>query len=187
MRRRSTRSSVAVLLAVAVGLACGSAGVSAQTSAATAAERLSGTWRVNKSLSSKNDDIVAVAPGQNYMGITLLAQVRQVMRAFAEIPAELKIVATSADVTLSGGPSGDKYLVNNRAEPIILGRATAQSRTSWERNGVRQLIDVAKGELIYRRTWQVSNDGKQLTVTITQDSGTGREDFKTIKTVYDRQ
>ena len=135
MRRRSTRSSVTVSLALAVGLAYSSTVVSAQTSAATPAERLSGTWLVNKSLSSKIDNIAAVPPGQNFMSSTLLAQVREVMRVFAEVTPELQIVATAADITLSGGSFGDKYLVNNKSEPTILGRATTSSKTTWNATG----------------------------------------------------
>ena len=200
MRARSMTGGLAVVLSVA-WIAGGRAAASPQTADAAPA-KMSGIWKLNKDLEKPGDpssggDPAAGAgqgggPGGRY-GDRLggggrlggfggrerhpgdsqqMLQMRALMRDTSEAPAQLVIVATPTDVTLTDDEGHvRKFVANDKKQKLDIGTAVVDARARWD--GGSFTTELSLGSLKVTTTYQVTVEGHQMVVT-SQSQGGGR-------------
>ncbi|MFI5179589.1 MAG: hypothetical protein ACHQO8_13545, partial [Vicinamibacterales bacterium] len=119
-----------------------------------------------------------------------MLEARAVMRELTQAPAVLNVDA-SADAVSFTSDDGTvrKFAVTGKKETVDFGTAKVDVTTRW--NGAQLSQDLAVGQLKVTRTFQLTDEGHQLIVTVTpQTGGRGANGqgaaAAPIKAIYDR-
>jgi hypothetical protein len=100
------------------------------------------------------------------------------------LPQVLNIVVSGATVTMtSEDGTTRKFSANGKKEKVNLTTAMVDTVTQWNQGALVQ--EMSSGDLKLKRSWQATEEGNRLVVTVTTERGK-RSDPTTIKLVYDK-
>ena len=119
-----------------------------------------------------------------------MLEARAILREMTQAPAVLNVVASAETVSFtSDDGTVRKFAITGKKETVDFGTAKVDVTTRW--NGAQLAQDITVGQLKLSRTFQVTDEGHQLIVTVTTPSGGGRGaggagGGAPIKAIYDR-
>ncbi len=118
-----------------------------------------------------------------------MLEARAVLREMTDAPQVLNVVATTETVSFTTDDGTvRKFDINEKKEKVDLGTAKVDATTKWD--GGRLSQEIAIGQVKIDRTFQVTDEGNQLIVTVTTQgsrNGGGQGGGAPIKAIYDRQ
>jgi hypothetical protein len=117
---------------------------------------------------------------------TQMLQTRAVMREMTQAPVELVVIATPASLeTTDDQGTVRKFTTNGKKETVDLGTAKVEVTSSWAAGILTQRIEAARLKVM--RTYQVTDQGDHLIVTVTmQGGGRGQQNATPVKQIFDR-
>jgi hypothetical protein len=120
------------------------------------------------------------------MSESQMLQMRAVMREVTQPPAELTVVSTPEMFeTTDDQGAVRKFATSGKKETIDLGTAKMDVTSTWDAGILNQQIQA--GQLKVTRTYQVTDQGNQLIVTVTtQGGGRTQQGAAPIKQIFDR-
>jgi hypothetical protein len=203
-------------IAIAGALASASALALAQKSTpAQVAEKLSGTWKINRELSpsigrGRGGVAAAAVPtlvrasfqrrgGGGNVNDASSAQdltpeqiaARNAVRQLQQLPETLKIVATTDQVTFTEPRGVSSFPANNKSVKIDLGDTKVDVKTRWDKETLRQEFSAYQQKLT--RTWSVDENGRLMlnllveSMVVNNNGGTPTWTQQTAVAVFDRQ
>lgn len=204
IRMRTSFVAVALLLAAHPGTA-----VSQSPTPADLAAKLTGRWKLNTALSQPFPGVgegrrgggpaFALAgalpqrggrggTGSGEPGVeapfvtTEEAAAQTALAAIQQLPSELTIEATAADMKLTEARGDSFFKIDGKNTTIQVPGATMKVKSKWERAALRQEFSTALRSLV--RSWSVNADGR---LVVTQRAQSARFVSKDVQTVFDRQ
>ena len=118
-----------------------------------------------------------------------MLEARAVLREMTDAPQVLNVVATTETVSFTTDDGTvRKFNINEKKETVDLGTAKVDATTKWDGGKLSQ--EIAIGQVKIDRTFQVTDEGNQMIVTVTTQAsrnGTGQGGAAPIKAIYDRQ
>ena len=209
----TSKRSTLVSLVVFATLSCASLPALAQKSTpADAAEKLTGTWKVNRALSP------SVGRGRGAAAATAAPRVvlasfqrrgggadpsapqdltpdqlagRAAVRQLQQIPETLKIVATPDQITFTEARGVSSFPINNKGMKFDVGDTKVDVKTKWDKASVRQEFSAYQQKLT--RTWSVDESGHLVlnllveSMTVNANSGVPSWTQQTAVAVFDKQ
>jgi hypothetical protein len=101
-----------------------------------------------------------------------MLEARAVMREMSDPPQVLNVVASTDTVQFtSDDGTVRKFTISGKKEQVDLGTAKIDSTSSWSDGKLSQ--EIAIGSLKIERTFQVTDQGNQLIVSVTTQGGRG--------------
>ncbi len=118
-----------------------------------------------------------------------MLEVRAVLREMTEAPDVLNVVAAVDAVSFtSEDGTVRKFTIDGKKEKIDIATAKIDASSKWDTGRLVQEISV--GSLKLERTFQVTEEGHQMVVTVTVQGGGGQARGQTarapVKAIYDR-
>jgi hypothetical protein len=186
-RERRTRT-VVVLVGAALAVAGVTAGARTQKlSPAEAATRLSGTWVLNKELTSgfkapagrrgggRGGGLrMAMAPavGQRGTGPSTASDASDLsaaevaamaaMRELQQLADVITIKATSEQVTFEDARGQRSYGLDGKTVKITVGGAEVSTKSKWDKAALKQEFSTAQSKLT--QTWDIDENGRLVLV-----------------------
>jgi hypothetical protein len=112
-------------------------------------------------------------------------RMKAMLREANQPPEVLNIVTSGATVTFTTEEGVvRKYTANGKKEKVDLTTAMVETTTRWDQNTLTQ--EMKAGQLKLTRTWQPSEQGNQLVITVTTETTVRGSQPSTKKYVYDR-
>jgi len=201
---------VRILVAAAFAVAVGQVSATVSASAQDAPAALSGGWKLNLELSTNPNGPQAAADasgggrggrtnsggrsggdvGGGDLGREELQRFNAHMAMFRKAPELLGIQATAKDVLLVYDPDPSKglmykYTTDNKKAKMATPAGELEVKVKWDGKKLRREVD-SKESLKVVEVYEVSADGKQLTVTVDISNIMVRVPKVDIKRVYDR-
>jgi hypothetical protein len=101
-----------------------------------------------------------------------MAEARAVLREMDDPPQILNVVASAETISFtSDDGTVRKFAIDDKKEKVDLGTATVDATTRWDSGKLSQEIDI--GGLKITRTFQVTDEGNQMIVTVSTQGGGG--------------
>lgn len=208
----SNRSTLVPLVVFAT-LSCASLLALAQKSTpADAAEKLTGTWKVNRALSpsvGRGRGLAAAAAAPRVVLASFQRggrgaepsapqdltpdQIagRAAVRQLQQIPETLKIVATPDQITFTEARGVSSFPINNKGIKVDVGDTKVDVKTKWDKASVRQEFNAYQQKLT--RTWSVDDSGHLVlnllieSMTVNANSGVPSWTQQTAAAMFDKQ
>jgi hypothetical protein len=212
MKARGTYGLVAMLAGVVAAATWTMVEVQAQKAApADVAAKISGTWVVNMEkspglrqpagqqgfLRTPSGVRVETAAfmqrrgggrggggfGSSPMDLTPREQAEQAaIASFQRAAPQVQITATAESVTFSDSAGDRTYTIDGKNHPVQINGADVGTKSRWDKNTLKQ--EFSAGGVKITHLWEPSDDGAQLTFTLTRESlrGSGKS-----VAVYDRK
>ena len=186
MRRERQTRAVAALVGVALALAGATAGAGAQKVSPTeAATRLSGTWVLNKELTSGFKAPGGRRGGGRGGGLRMavapaFAQGRQstasdasdlspaevaamtAMRELQQLAEVITIKATPEQVTFEDARGARSYTLDGKTVKVTVAGAEVSTKSRWDKTVLKQEFSTAQNKLT--QTWDVDENGRLVLV-----------------------
>jgi hypothetical protein len=202
----------AIGVPVALVVCVCAAGVGAQGGAAETAARMTGTWKINRELSTGIGDS---GPGDGRRGrrgggpafqiaaqrgggrggggsadsgerpslTSTEASAQAALMTIQQLPAELTITATPAEITILEPRGSSQFRIDNKSADIeVPGGATIKVKSRWDRTTLRQ--EFSSVQRVLKRSWAVDGNGRLIVKQRVESI-----DFvsKEAEAVFDRQ
>jgi hypothetical protein len=114
-----------------------------------------------------------------------MLQARAVLREMTQAPDLLNVVASAEAVSFtSDDGTVRKFAVTGKKETVDLGTAKVDVTTKW--NGAQLAQEIALGQLKIGRTFQTTDEGHQLIVTVTAQGAGRGPGGAPVKAIYDK-
>jgi hypothetical protein len=210
---RSNRHRIVTLAAAAAVSGLSVLALAQKSTPAEAAEKLTGTWKVNRELSpsvgrgrgrgaatAARPRLVLASFQRGGGGAdTSAAQEltpdqiagRNAVRQLQQIPETLKIVATADQITFTDSRGVSSFPINNKGMRIDVGDAKVDVKTKWDKVAVRQEFNAYQQKLT--RTWNTDESGHLVltvlveSMTVNANSGVPTWTQQTATALFDRQ
>lgn len=205
-RRTLTALTMATVLIAGTSLGA----IVAQDRAAELAAKLTGRWVLNMELSPGlaspgrgregrrgGGPSLSVAPGAGQRGgrgggggggvempnvTTAEAAAQAALSVIQQVPLELTIEATPAEVTFIEPRGRSHFLIDGKSAPVEIPGGTIRVKSRWDRATLRQ--EFASTHRMLRRSWTVDTDDR---LVLTQRIESLAFSSKESRAVFDRQ